>query len=355
MSAVASLSRRTTVRSIVTIAVVLVMSALAWSAAPTAVAGEQASSNRLGSVSAIDHDPAAAAAQQVANLGSANAASQQVEQSIALVDRATGELVAGYAADEVFNTESILKLFTAAYYLVEFDGAPDADLEGELRTMIAISDNGIQSALWQWDIVPTIAERYGLTDTRNGPNSSSQSWGSDRTTANDQALFLYRMSQDPMVGPKLMAWMTATEPTGADGFNQEFGFNALTGDHGSKQGWSDPGWSPANLHSVGWTAGYFAAILQNSPSATYATMRATSTATAQLIASIGEPRPSNRAASPSPLATPGTATGSPQADTAAKPPVVGDLGQLIARAVKMKNMLVTLGVTERSIDAEKAC
>lgn len=355
MSAVSSPSRRTAVRSIVSTAVVLVISALAWSAAPAAIAGEQPSLDRLRSGSAIVSDPAAAAAQQVADLGSANAASQQVEQSIALVDRATGELVAGYAADEVFNTESILKLFTAAYYLVEFDGAPDADLEGALRTMIAMSDNGIQSALWQWDIVPTIAERYGLTATRNGPNASSQSWGSDRTTASDQALFLYRMSQDAVVGPKLMAWMTATEPTGADGFNQEFGFNALTGDHGSKQGWSDPGWSPANLHSVGWTAGYFAAILQTSPSATYATMRATSTATAQLIASIGEPPPPNAAVSPSPLATPGTAAGPPQADTATEPPVVGDLGQLIARAVKMKNMLVTLGVTEPSTDAATDC
>ncbi len=87
-----------------------------------------------------------------------------------------------------------------------------------------------------------------------------------------------------------MSWMTSTAPAGADGFNQAFGFNALTGDHGSKQGWSDPGWSPANLHSVGWTERYFAAVLQTSPTASYATMRATSTHTAQLIATVLEPQ-----------------------------------------------------------------
>jgi len=264
------------------------------------------------------------AVQQVAELGPANAATQDIQQSLAIVDRSTGELVAGYGGDEIYNTESILKLFTAVYYLVQSDGAPDADLAAELRSMIVNSDDDIQSALWQWDIVPTIADRYGLTNTSNGPSSSPSSWGSDRTTANDQALFLYRMSLDPMVGPTLMSAMAATEQTGLDGFDQEFGFNALAGVHGSKQGWSDPDWSPANMHSVGWTGRYFAAILQNSATADYATMRATATYTAQLIAAAG-----------------GEVSSAPGID---------NLGKSIARATKMKNLLITLKVVESTSD-----
>jgi hypothetical protein len=227
--------------------------------------------------------------QQAADLGAAAAAANDVQQSIAVVDRVTGELVASHDGDHVFNAESILKLFTAAFYLLRAPGAPDTDLRQQLHTLIALSDNGIQSDLWRIDIIPAIAERYGLTGTSNGPNASASTWGSDRTTAIDQARFLYLMSQDPLVGPHLMSWMTATTPTGADGFVQSFGFNSLTGDHGSKQGWSDPGWTPANLHSVGWTDRYFAAILQTSPTASYATMRGTSTSTAQMLAEPAEP------------------------------------------------------------------
>jgi len=248
-----------------------------------------AASSRFDGIVAASVTPASQTAQQAADLGTANAAAQDVQQSIAVVDRVTGELVAVHDGDRVFNAESILKLFTAAFYLLEASGTPDPELTDQLRTMIEVSDNGIQSALWDLDIIPTIADRYGLPDTSNGPNPSDGTWGSDRITAADQARFLFLMSQDPLVGPHLMTWMASTQPTGADGFNQAFGFNVLDGEHGSKQGWSDPGWSPANLHSVGWTDRYFAAILQTSPTATYATLRAASTHTAQLIASVVEP------------------------------------------------------------------
>jgi hypothetical protein len=77
--------------------------------------------------------------------------------------------------------------------------------------------------------------------------------------------------------------MAATGAAGSDGFNQLFGLNAVAGDHGSKQGWSDPGWEPYNIHSVGWTGQYFVAILQTTYSASSATMRETSTYSATLI------------------------------------------------------------------------
>lgn len=234
---------------------------------------------------------AVATAAQLAEQGSAAASARGVKQSVAVIDRATGELVASVGGDEAYNTESILKLFTAAYYLVQADGQPDDDLAEALRSLIQVSDNGVQISLWDYDIIPSIVERYGLSSTRNGRNASSRTWGSDRTTADDQVRFLAAAAQDPMVGPFLLDAMADTEPEGTDGFDQDFGLNALTGVHGSKQGWSDPGWTPANLHSVGYTARYFVAILQTSPEATYATMRATATETARSLAALDPPVP----------------------------------------------------------------
>lgn len=216
------------------------------------------------------------------NTGAMRAAANDVEQAVAVVDRESGDLVAGHQGDTGFNSESITKLFTVAYYLVEVDGTPGAALAEDLRSLVQESNSTVQTDLWQPDIVPTIADRYQLTGT--GTAGSSNTWGSDQITANDAARFLYQASNDPLVGDRLLLWMAGTPPTGADGFNQAFGFNALTGVHGSKQGWSDPGWSPANLHSVGYTDRYFAAVLQVSPTATYATMRFTSTTTVNLIA-----------------------------------------------------------------------
>jgi hypothetical protein len=220
---------------------------------------------------------------QAVQNGVANAAGGNVEQAVAVIERSTGQLVASHAGDIAFNAESIGKLFTAAYYVIDAGGAPDAGLTDDLRALITESNNHIQTSLWNADIIPTIADRYQLNNTSNSAAESPNTWGSDQITAIDEATFLYSISRDPMVGPYLTEWMRATEPVGGDGFDQFFGFNTLKGDHGSKQGWSDPGWSPANLHSVGWTDRYFAAILQTSPTAAYATMRSAANFTAALI------------------------------------------------------------------------
>ncbi len=128
--------------------------------------------------------------------------------------------------------------------------------------------------------------RYGLTATTNAANASARNWGSGQITAADQVRFLSGMSVDPLVGPMLTRWMAAAEPTAADGFDQAFGLNAVAGDHGSKQGWSDVGWEPYNIHSVGWTGHFFVAILQTSYTATGATMKATSTSVAQVLTEL---------------------------------------------------------------------
>ena len=214
----------------------------------------------------------------------AAAAADGIEQGVAVVDRSTGELVAGSGGDQQYISESIVKLFTVAYYAVQAGGHPDDSMARLLRTMIINSDDSIESSLWSTDIVPTIAARFGLDNTRNGPKTGPHDWGWELITADDEAKFLYEMSNDPQVAPLLMAAMANVAPTGSDGFDQDFGMNALPGEHGSKQGWTDVGSSgQVQIHSVGWTDQYFVAILQTSNSSDDDTMRADSSATARAV------------------------------------------------------------------------
>jgi hypothetical protein len=236
----------------------------------------------------------------------AAAAADGIQQSVAVVDRSTGELVAGSGGDDQYISESIVKLFTVAYYQVRAGGRPDDSMAQTLRTMIINSDDGIESTLWNTAIVPTIAARYRLDHTSNGPKTGPHDWGWESITADDEAKFLYEMSNDPQIAPLLMDAMANVAPTGSDGFDQDFGMNAVTGDHGSKQGWTDVGSSDrVQIHSVGWTDEYFVAILQTSSGSDYDTMRADSTATARavLAAENSDAATSSVADAPSPDAT----------------------------------------------------
>ena len=231
--------------------------------------------------------PARAAAdtptlQQVVDAAVAHAADDGIGQSVAVVDRSTGAVLATHGGDQQYISESIVKLFTVAYY--ETKKNPDDELAATLRTMIIRSDDRIESELWNTDIVPSMAARYDLPNTSNGAKTGPHDWGWENITANDEVKFLYEMSKDDQVAPLLMDAMANVAAYGADGFDQHFGMNALTGDHGSKQGWTDVGSEPrVQIHSVGWTDRYFVAILQTSTSSDYDTMRADSTYTARAI------------------------------------------------------------------------
>lgn len=229
-------------------------------------------------------------AQQAVDAGVAAASADGVDQYVALVDRNTGRLVASRGGDVQVISESIVKLFTVAYYLVQYDGRLPADMAADLHEMIVHSNDSIESRYWTTAAVPAMATRYHLPSTANGPKTGPHDWGWEHITADDEATFLYRASIDPVVGPFLMDAMAGVAPVGADGFDQHFGFNALTGTHGSKQGWTDRNTSQAiNIHSVGWTGRYFGAILETSDSPQYDTMRADSTATARLVAALDQP------------------------------------------------------------------
>ena len=231
-----------------------------------------------------DAGPNTLTPQQAIDRGVQAAADDGINQYVALVDRSTGKLVASSGGNTQVISESIVKLFTVAYYLVKYDGKLPSAMADDLHEMIVHSNDHIESEYWTTAAVPAMAARYGLTHTANGARTGPHDWGWEYITADDEATFLYQASNDPVVGPFLTDAMANVASVGSDGFDQGFGFNSLSGDHGSKQGWTDLNTSQAiNIHSVGWTDKYFGAILETSDTPQYNTMRADSTATADLI------------------------------------------------------------------------
>ena len=269
----------------------------------------------------IASDPSNAE-QQAVDRSVAAASAQGIGQSIAVVDRSTGELVAGRGGDVQYISESIVKLFTLAYYQVQAGGQPDGSLTRTLRTMIIGSDDGIESSLWNTDIVPAMAARYGLRHTANGPRTGPGDWGWELITADDEAQFLFEAAADPEVGPLLLDAMANTAPTAADGSDQDFGLNALTGDHGSKQGWTDIGSTDqVQIHSVGWTDRYYVAILQTAADPDIDAMRAAATDAARAVQAAEEPAGDP---APEPAQDPQT----PTQDAAAADPLAAAFAEL---------------------------
>ena len=257
---------------------------------------------------AADRAADRAAEQEVVETAVATARDAGIKQSISVVDRATGDHIAASGGAEQYISESIVKLFTVAYYEHRAGGNLDDAMSSRLRSMIINSDDAIESSLWNTDIVPDAAATYGLPNTVNGPKTGPHDWGWELITADDETHFLFAMSKDPEVAPLLMPAMAAVAPNGSDGFDQSFGLNALSGDHGSKQGWTDVGSTPAvQIHSVGWTDRYFVAILQTSTTAGYDAMRAAATATAHAVQDGGTPPVIVQAPPPDPAVAPATA------------------------------------------------
>ena len=247
----------------------------ARSAAPAAPAGESAAARRaagpttgvapglLADLAAATSTPAQAVAQ-----AHAQAAANGINDYLSVVDRSSGAVLAQSGSGTQVASESIMKLMLASYYLVLAGGYQyqSADVLANLSYMIRYSDDGTANSYFSSAAIPTIAARYGMRSTINATDRVGH-WGAARITAADMTTFLYRASRDPQVGPWLLPVMAQVAPVGSDGFNQAFGMNALTGTHGSKQGWGgDQFWSAASsvINSVGYTDRYFVAILQNS-------------------------------------------------------------------------------------------
>lgn len=215
-----------------------------------------------------------------------DAAGYGITQYVAVVDRSTGQLVGSTAnLDIQVGSESVFKLFLAAYLLRQYGGAfPTPAMNSEMWDMIVRSNDGVASKYWSADAVPSMAAAYGLSNTTN-PTDRIGHWGAVRITARDMTTFLWRMSQDPLVSSWLLGAMASTSQTGADNEFQGFGFNSLGGSHGSKQGWGcDSFWvGPCAINSVGYTDLVIGAVLQTSDASRYETMKSTSTTTVRSI------------------------------------------------------------------------
>jgi len=224
--------------------------------------------------------------QQAVNVGVNAAADQGFDQHVSVRDKSTGSLLASTPnADEPVASESLVKLFTTTFIIINgygsYQNTPDDVLNG-LQYMIEYSDDASESARFTYSDIPWNAARYGLSgNTNNGPAP----WGGASITANDESLFLFRVLKDPAVGPWLSSVMAQVNPYGSDGFNQFFGFNALGGTHGSKQGWGSNNFNGGSntISSIGYTDKYTGAILSTGGNGSYDTMGGADTTTAALI------------------------------------------------------------------------
>lgn len=276
-------SRRCRMRWIAVSAAVLVSLPMLWSPVQAVTGSAPSIDTSLG---------AALSPQQAVNSAAVSAAVQGVTSYLTVLDRGTGKVLArtGNAGSQVAS-ESIVKLFIAGYYRVHYGPNMSSTMNAQLSQMIRCSDDGIASAYWTSRAVPEMAGRYGLTHTANNPGNPGY-WGKTRITADDIGRFLHRMSRDPVIGPWLMPLMAQATDLGCDGFNQNFGINAIAGS-ASKQGWGSDNWTgqPNAVHSVGFAGRYVVSILQTGNPGTYAFMPQIATHTARLIVASAVPPP----------------------------------------------------------------
>ena len=195
------------------------------------------------------------------------AAENGVDEHVVVADRSTGNVLASQSAEATVPSMSVVKLFVAADAL-ELDGGAAGMNSGDLQRlhdMIEYSDDEIMQDYYDADggdaIITRTIQRYGLQDTT--PTPEERYWGDVKISARDMASFLQQALASSITGPFLEAAMTASADTGADGFDQDFGMNAIPG-AGSKQGWGCCLGDVDAIHSVGFTANRIVVVLSGS-------------------------------------------------------------------------------------------
>ncbi|HEX5494687.1 MAG TPA: hypothetical protein VFX70_08965 [Mycobacteriales bacterium] len=240
----------------------------AWPAAPaersTGVApGEAADLAEFADIDPIT--PASRARLRAAVTASVRrAAALGITQGVLVADRHTGQTIVSIGADTPVPAVSVAKLLFAVDVLDTAGGADrlaPATL-GLLYRMIATSDDALASAFYSSgggnQIVERVAARYHLRDT--GPSPEPQYWGDIRISAADMASLLAQMLADPRTGAFLGSAMLSSTAIARDGYDQEFGMNAVDG-AGSKQGWGCCLGGVVSIHSIGFTADEIVAVL----------------------------------------------------------------------------------------------
>jgi hypothetical protein len=186
---------------------------------------------------------------------------------VVVMNRQTGTVTTSINADATVPSMSLVKLMLAAD-VIDQAGTIDqvnSDTLAQLHRMIAVSDDSIAQDFYdaggRGAIITRVASNYGLTGTMPAPNP--RYWGDVQVTARDMASLLYQLLNSRFSGLWFAQAMEAAEDTGADGFDQNFGVNAVPGT-GSKQGWGCCLGSVLAIHSVGFTAGQIIVVLSTS-------------------------------------------------------------------------------------------
>ncbi|WP_415631543.1 hypothetical protein [Propionibacterium sp.] len=215
------------------------------------------------------------------------ASNQGITQYVSIIDRSTGKVLYSTSnATTPVASESIVKLYIAVWWLHQTNGNAAAVSCGDIGYMVRESDDDTATSCWRQDILSDVSSWYGLTNSYNNPSDWTY-WGAAHISAADVATLLYRAANDPLVGDWLTTQMGQTTSISADGYDQDFGFRAITGAE-SKQGWDNDGyWLPETgmIHTAGYVGNVAAVVLQMGDLATQEDlMHTTSTATAQAIA-----------------------------------------------------------------------
>jgi hypothetical protein len=166
-------------------------------------------------------------------------------------DRTTGETVLALDADRPFRSASLVKLLIAIDTLQRGTGGEDRQ---RVARMLAMSDDGLASALWVAGGGPELVTRtsaaLGLTGVR--PPEVPGQWGEVVVTPRDVVTVYRHVLALPPADRELIVGALGRAPRyAADGFDQYFGIpDGLSASWAIKQGWGNNSTSMV-LHSTG--------------------------------------------------------------------------------------------------------
>jgi hypothetical protein len=157
-------------------------------------------------------------------------------------DRETHTVRTHLNASRPFHAASVTKLLIALDTLTG-PQQPSPDIDEQVHTMLATSNDDIANTLWgnngQDAIITRTAVRIGLTATQ--PPSDPDEWGETLITADD-VVRTYRYITDELPTPQkdlILHALAHATPQAADGFDQYFGIPTGIPDRSwaIKQGW----------------------------------------------------------------------------------------------------------------------
>jgi hypothetical protein len=204
-----------------------------------------------------------------------SATSRGYQAGVAVVDTTSGKLWAAGDYNDLFATESVVKIFIATRLLVSQQMT--GDTADTAYRMITRSDDGAADALYGLaggdEVVTWVADHYGIADLGTPPIKIGW-WSNTHISAVGMARFYAKVKADPLVWPWLSDAMHHATTYGSDGTYQFFGLKQADPHAAIKQGWGqdDDDWTEASdFNSTGFVNSdrYAVVILLKGPSWEY--------------------------------------------------------------------------------------